>query len=237
VTQLLLLAEDDVRITSMIARGLRAEGYELECVGDGHAALQAAMSGRHALLILDRRLPGLEGVEVSRRLRSAGSRCRILMLTAMDRLQDKVEGLRGGADDYLTKPFAFEELLARIEALLRRDGDEPDRRELTVGDLRIDLDAKAAWRGERRLLLTSREFDLLVCLARQPGTVLSRAQLRGQVWNRHFETGTKIVEVYVRYLRRKIDEGTDCPLIHTVRGFGYTLSVTPPSSAGPTGPA
>jgi DNA-binding response OmpR family regulator len=228
VTQRLLLAEDDVRIASLITRGLRAEGYELECVGDGYAALQAAMSGRHALLILDRRLPGLDGVEVSRRLRNAGSHCRILMLTAMDRLQDKIEGLRGGADDYLTKPFAFEELLARIEALLRRDGDSQEPREITVGDLRIDLDSKAVWRGERRLTLTSREFDLLVCLARQPGTVLNRAQLRSQVWNRHFETGTKIVDVYIRYLRRKVDEGMAYPMIHTVRGFGYTLSATPP---------
>jgi len=224
----LLLAEDDARIASMIRRGLQGEGYDVECVSDGRSALQAAASGRYALVILDRRLPGLEGVEVSRRLRKEGSQCRILMLTAMDRLQDKVEGLRGGADDYLTKPFAFDELLARIEALLRREETESEPLEVEIGDLRIDLGAKAAWRAERRLSLTSREFDLLACLARQPGTVLSRAQLRSHVWGRHFETGTKIVDVYVRYLRQKVDAGMAYPLIHTVRGFGYTLSTTPP---------
>lgn len=224
----LLLAEDDPRIASMIRRGLQVEGYDVECVSDGNAALLAAASGRYALVILDRRLPGLEGVEVSRRLRNEGSQCRILMLTAMDRLQDKVEGLRGGADDYLTKPFAFDELLARIEALLRREEIQAEPQEIVIGDLRIDLGAKAAWRAECRLALTAREFELLVCLARQPGTVLSRAQLRSLVWGRHFETGTKIVDVYVRYLRQKVDVGMAYPLIHTVRGFGYTLSMTPP---------
>jgi DNA-binding response OmpR family regulator len=228
VTTRLLLAEDDRRIASLIERALTAAGYDIESVHDGKAALEAASTGRYALLILDRRLPGLDGLEVSRQLRRRNCRCRILMLTALDRLQDKVDGLRGGADDYLTKPFAFDELLARVGALLRRDEPDEASRQLVVDGLRIDLDRKSGWRDERPLELTATEYALLVVLAQQPGTVLTRAQLRAQVWDRHFDTGTKIVDVYIRYLRRKLDRGAAVPLIHTVRGFGYTLSETPP---------
>jgi DNA-binding response OmpR family regulator len=228
VTTRILLAEDDLRIASLIERAVTAAGYEIESVHDGRAALESACTGRYALMILDRRLPGLDGLEVSRQLRQRNCRCRVLMLTALDRLQDKVDGLRSGADDYLTKPFAFDELLARVGALLRRDEPEASSRELVLAGLRIDLDRKTAWRDERRLQLTATEYALLVVLAQQPGTVLTRAQLRAQVWGRHFDTGTKIVDVYIRYLRQKVDYGAAVPLIHTVRGFGYTLSATPP---------
>lgn len=228
MTTRVLLAEDDRRIASLIERAMTAAGYEIESVHDGRAALEAACSGRYALVILDRRMPGMDGLEVSRQMRLRSCRCRVLMLTALDRLQDKVDGLRGGADDYLTKPFAFDELLARVDALLRRDAPGGAPRELAIADLRIDIDRKAAWRGDRRLQLTATEYALLFVLAQQPGTVLSRAELRAQVWDRHFDTGTKIVDVYIRYLRRKIDGDGEPPLIHTVRGFGYTLSETPP---------
>jgi two-component system, OmpR family, response regulator len=147
----------------------------------------------------------------------------VLMLTARDRPQDKVDGLRGGADDYLTKPFSFDELLARVEALLRRQATLPERRELEIGDLRVDLDARAASRAGRRLDLTPREFKLLACLAEHAGTVLSRERLLGLVWGRNFDTGNKLVDVYVRYLRRKLDEGEQRPMLRTVRGFGYLL--------------
>jgi two-component system OmpR family response regulator len=227
-TARVLLAEDDLRIASLIERALTAAGYDIESVHDGQAALERACSGRYALVILDRRLPKLEGLEVSRQMRLRRCRCRVLMLTALDTLQDKVDGLRGGADDYLTKPFAFDELLARVAALLRRDEAEAAARELVVGGLTIDRDRKEVWRDGRRLALTATEYALLVVLAQQPGTVFTRAELRAQVWDRHFDTGTKIVDVYIRYLRQKVDRDSDNPLIHTVRGFGYTLSERSP---------
>jgi two-component system OmpR family response regulator len=228
VTARVLLVEDDLRIASLIERVLTAAGYEIESVHDGAAGLERACSGRYALAILDRRLPKLDGLEVSRQMRLRRCRCRVLMLTALDTLQDKVDGLRGGADDYLTKPFAFDELLARVAALLRRDETDEAARELVVGDLRIDLDRKEVSRGGHRLSLTATEYALLVVLAQRPGTVFTRAELRAQVWGHHFDPGTKIVDVYIRYLRRKVDQGAETPLIHTVRGFGYTLSVEPP---------
>jgi DNA-binding response OmpR family regulator len=228
VTSRILLAEDDLRIASLIERALTTAGYHIESVHDGEAALEAACTGRYALLILDRRMPRLDGLEVSRQLRLRNCQCRVLMLTALDRLQDKVDGLRGGADDYLTKPFAFDELLARVAALLRRDEPAATMRELVVGDLRIDLDRKVAQRDGRSLELTATEFALLVVLARHAGTVMTRAELRAQVWDRHFDTGTKIVDVYIRYLRQKVDCDSAVPMIHTVRGFGYTLSERPP---------
>ena len=167
MTTRVLLAEDDPRIASLIERAMTASGYDVESVQDGKTALEAACSGRYALLILDRRLPGMDGLEVSRQMRLRMCRCRVLMLTALDRLQDKVDGLRGGADDYLTKPFAFDELLARVAALLRRDEPADAPRELNVDGLRIDLDQKIAWRDGRRLQLTATEYALLVVLAQQ----------------------------------------------------------------------
>ena len=221
----ILLAEDDARIGSFLKRGLQAEGYTVEHVRDGREALAAALSGRFTLVILDRLLPGMEGLEICRQLRGQGDRTRVLMLTAKGELQDKVEGLKGGADDYVTKPFALDELLARIEALLRRSDAEPGKATvMQVGELRLDLAAKAAYRGERRLPLTAKEFLLLAHLMENAGTVVSRSRLLSGVWGRNFDPGTKLVDVYIRYLRRKVDEGEERPLIQTVRGFGYTIS-------------
>ena len=170
-------------------------------------------------------MPGMDGLEVCRRLREQGRHTRVLMLTARDQLQDKVDGLKGGADDYVTKPFAVDELLARIEALLRRPDTAPALGILKAGDLRLDLDGKEAWRGERRLALTPREFALLACLMQNADTVVSRERLLSEVWGRTFDSDSKLVDVYIRYLRRKIDGGADASLIRTVRGFGFMVSL------------
>ncbi len=221
-----LLIEDDPRIARFIRRGLEAEGYTVDVVGDGRDALALARAGEHALLVLDRMLPGLGGVEICRTLRSERYDRPILMLTAKDGLQDKVSGLHAGADDYLAKPFAFDELLARIGALLRRAGrsQEPTEPVLRVGDLVLDPAARKARRGEREIQLTPREFTLLAYLMENAGTVLSRARILSRVWEYSFDPGSKVVDVYIRYLRQKIDTDEPKALIRTVRGFGYTIS-------------
>ena len=219
----LLLAEDDPRIASFIKRGLEAEGYVVTLVNDGEQALTRARSGQYPLIILDRMMPKLDGLAVCRQLRDEGNQNAILMLTAKERLQDKIDGLKGGADDYVTKPFAFDELLARLEVLSRRSRTTESQGVLKVLDLTLDLTGKIAWRGDRKIVLTPKEFALLTFLMTNSGTVVSRARLLSNVWGLSFDPGTKIVDVYIRYLRRKIDENELRPLIQTVRGFGYTL--------------
>jgi two-component system, OmpR family, response regulator len=220
----LLLVEDDPRIVSFLRRGLEAEGYAVDVAMHGSQALELARTATFALIILDRMLPGLDGLQVCRTLREEGSQVPILMLTAKDTLEDKIDGLKGGADDYLTKPFAFDEVLARIEALLRRSGNASAPSVLTVGNLRLDFASKAAWRGERQITLTAKEFALLAFLMARAGTVVTREELLKTVWGLKFDPGTNVVDVYIRYLRRKIDGGEDTPMIQTVRGFGYTIS-------------
>ncbi len=229
MTARLLVAEDDVRIVSFLTRALQAEGYSVEHARDGRRALEVALSGKFDLVILDRMLPGMEGLEICRQLRGQGNLTRVLMLTAKHALQDKVDGLKGGADDYVTKPFALDELLARIETLLRRPegGDARESAVLQVGELRVDYASKAAFRNDRRLPLTAKEFALLTNLMENAGTVVSRQRLLSSVWGRNFDPGTKLVDVYIRYLRRKVDEGEARSLIETVRGFGYMISVRP----------
>jgi DNA-binding response OmpR family regulator len=224
-----LVVEDDPRILSVLQRGLRAEGYCVEVARDGLEGLDLARRENFALIVLDRMLPGLEGLEVCARLRREGSPSLIMMLTARDELEDKVDGLKGGADDYLTKPFALGQLLARLEALLRRGrvgvgASAASPQVLQVGDLRLDLGTKAVRRGERRIDLTAKEFALLAYLMANAGTVVSRAKLLSNVWGMNFDPGTKLVDVYIRYLRRKVDEDEAEPLIQTVRGFGYMVS-------------
>jgi two-component system, OmpR family, response regulator len=220
----LLVVEDDPRIASFLQRGLAAEGYGVDLVRDGVDAIDRAGAGTYTLIVLDYMLPGLDGLEVCSRLRKAGCRSLILMLTAKDGLQDKIAGLKGGADDYLTKPFAFDELLARIEALLRRGNRaEPTASVLETGDLKLDHASKTVWRGERKIELTAKEFALLAYLMENAGTVVSRAKLLSNVWGMNFDPGTKVVDVYIRYLRRKIDGDGAEPLIQTVRGFGYKI--------------
>lgn len=219
----LLLAEDDPRIASFVKRGLEAEGYVVTSVSDGEQALAAARSGDFPLIILDRMMPKLDGLSVCRQLREEKRDNLILMLTAKDSLHDKIDGLKGGADDYLTKPFAFDELIIRLEVLLRRLRTRNQQEVLQVRDLRLDLRGKTAWRNERQIPLTAREFALLSFLMTNAGTVVSRARLLSNVWGLNFDPGTKIVDVYIRYLRRKVDGDSAQPLIHTVRGFGYIL--------------
>lgn len=223
----LLLVEDDLRLQSVMRRGLEAEGHAVDVAPDGAAALERLRSGRYDLVVLDRMMPGPDGVEICRAMREEGIGVLVLMLTAKGAVVDRIEGLRGGADDYLTKPFAFGELVARIEALLRRPApartDEPPG-VVEVGDLRLDPDAGAAWRAGRKIMLTRKEFALLDYLARKDGAVVGRDELLARVWNLDFDPGTKVVEVHIRFLRRKIDEGEATPLIRTVRGFGYRLS-------------
>ena len=220
----LLVVEDDPRLRSVLTRGLEAEGYLVQSVGDGAQALALTLTEEFSLIVLDRVMPGADGVEVCRELRARGCGSLVLMLTAKDDVQDRIDGLKGGADDYLTKPFAFGEVLARIEALLRRAATKDAPASLEVADLRLDAVAKVAWRSDRRISLTRREYALLERLMMTPGTVLSRDELLADVWKLSFDPGTKVLEVHISFLRKKIDEGEPKPLIHTVRGFGYMIS-------------
>lgn len=221
----LLIVEDDAEIAQFLQSGLSAEGYEVEARADGHALMDRVREGGFDLVILDRMLPDAEGVDLCRRLRAQSTRILILMLTARDALGEKLEGLRAGADDYVTKPFAFEELLARLEALLRRsEPPEPAPTEIRVGELRLDLARKTAQRGERALGLTATEFALLRFLAENTGRVVSRMEILNAVWGYDFDPNTNIVEVYIAYLRKKVDRDAGVRLVRNVRGFGYVLA-------------
>jgi two-component system OmpR family response regulator len=219
-----LLVEDDARIVSFIKRGLEAEGYVVDVADRGEDAVAMVREAPYSLIILDRMLPGMDGLAVCRTLRRDEHNHLILMLTARDSLQDKVDGLRGGADDYLTKPFAFDELIARMEALLRRGASTPADPILRVGDLSLDPTSKKVARGGREIGLTAKEFKLLAYLMSHPGAVISRTRLLNNVWELSFDPETKVVDVYIRYLRRKIEGDGEAPLIKTVRGFGYVIS-------------
>jgi two-component system OmpR family response regulator len=222
----LLLVEDDQRIVTFLRRGLEAEGYAVAVANTGHQALMSARSQSFELIILDRMLPGIDGLGVCQILREEGNRTLILMLTAKDTLQDKIDGLKGGADDYLTKPFAFEEAIARIEALLRRPAPTSEIASLTCGDLNLDLLSKVATRGGREIPLTAKEYALLRDLMINGGSVVSRETLLKNVWGLDFDPSTNVVDVCISYLRRKIDKGHDQQLIRTVRGFGFTMPQT-----------
>jgi two-component system OmpR family response regulator len=228
----ILLVEDDPRISGFVKRGLEAEGYVVDFAENGDDALAMARDTPYRLIVLDRMLPGLDGLEVCRLLRRERRESCILMLTAKDSLQDKIDGLKGGADDYLTKPFAFDELLARMEALLRRASKPSADPVLKVGDLVLDPSAKRVWRGNREIALTAKEFTLLAYLMAHAGTVVSRTRVLNNVWALTFDPGTKLVDVYIRYLRRKIDHEGELPLIRTIRGFGYIITSDPAVPGG-----
>lgn len=220
----ILLLEDDTRVLSFIKRGLEEEGYSVDVAERGEDALVMAKDAAYSLVILDRLLPGIDGLEVCRLLRQERNEILVLMLTARKSLEEKVEGLKGGADDYLTKPFAFDELVARIEALLRRIPSAAADPVLRVGDLTLDPVTKKVVRGGREIGLTAREFKLLAYLMSHPGAVISRTRLLSNVWDLSFDPETKVVDVYIRYLRRKIEGKGETSLIKTVRGFGYVIS-------------
>ena len=222
-----LIVEDDERIVEFLRRGLAAEGYQVDIARNGRDAL-TAVHANYAAIVLDLMLPQMDGREVCRRLRAAEVFTPILMLTALDALEDKVEGLRLGADDYLTKPFAFAELLARLEALLRRRGGyQAQAALLKVGDLALDRNARQVTRSGRPIQLTPKEFALLEYLMTHAGTVVSRTRILEDVWGADADPMTNVVEVYIRHLRNKIDRDRPLSLIRNVRGFGYQLLSDP----------
>jgi two-component system response regulator MprA len=216
-----LVVDDDSRIASALRRALIYEGYQVEVAPDGQLALQRARERMPDLAILDVMLPGLDGIEVCRRLRAEGD-LPILMLTARDGTADRVKGLDSGADDYLVKPFAYEELLARVRALLRRHGPR-QRKVLRYADLAMDIGMHEVKRGEDRISLTAKEFDLLQHFLRNPNQVLRREQLLDAVWGYDFGATSNVVDVYVGYLRTKLEDGGRPRLLQTVRGVGYVL--------------
>jgi DNA-binding response OmpR family regulator len=218
----ILVVEDEVKLAAHLARALEHNGHNPRVVNDGKVALVEAGDGSYDLIVLDVELPRMDGFEVLKQLRALGVQSRVLMLTARGEMQDKVAGLTMGADDYLTKPFAMNELLARVNAVGRRFATRPDTT-LRVKDLTMKMDERRAWRGERRIDLSERECALLGVLMREPGRVFSRAELSERVWEREHEYDTKLIEVYILRLRKKIDEDSSDPLIKTVRHLGYAM--------------
>ena len=218
----ILVVEDEAKMASFIKRGLEEEGSVVDISPDGQDGLFRASSGGYDLIVLDITLPLMDGLEVCRRLRENRVPTPILLLTARDSVDMKVSGLDSGADDYLTKPFAFAELLARIRALRRRDRAEVNLR-LQVGDLVLDPLTRRVSRGNQPITLTSKEFALLECFMRHPDQVLSRTVLSENVWDEAFDSLTNVIDVYVNYLRNKVDRNFSTKLIHTVRGAGYVM--------------
>ncbi|WBP90682.1 response regulator transcription factor [Kitasatospora cathayae] len=224
MTHTVLIAEDDRAIRDSLTRALTLEGYRVRIAADGTQTLAVLAEQRPDVLVLDVMMPAPDGLEVCRRLRAAGDRTPVLMLTARVEVPDRIAGLDAGADDYLVKPFDVEELFARLRALLRRN-PPPESTEdvLTVADLRVEPPARRAWRGGRELELSRTEFDLLELLARNAGAVLDQTTLYERIWGYDFGPGSKNLAVFIGYLRRKLDRPGLAPLIHTVRGVGYTL--------------
>lgn len=222
----ILIVEDERQIAAFLERGLKEEGYAIDVVYNGNDALDWAAAVEYDGIVLDVMLPGRDGFSVCRELRARGSKTPVLMLTARDTVDDRVTGLDIGADDYLVKPFAFKELVARLRAVTRR---QTDTRlvELQVGDLTLNTLTHTAQRGERRIELTAKEYNLLEFLMRNPNRVLTRTQIAEHVWNLDFLSESNVVDVYIRYLRRKIDDEPDLKLIKTVRGSGYLISDDP----------
>jgi two-component system, OmpR family, response regulator MprA len=222
-----LVVDDEPAVRESISRSLRFEGYQVELAQDGFAALDAVRNRRPDVVILDVMMPGLDGLETCRRLRGAGDRVPVLMLTARRTVGDRVAGLDAGADDYLVKPFALEELLARVRALLRRTdsdaGPEPAAEDLGFADLVIDQATHEVRRGGRAIELTRTEFELLAVLVRSACRVVTRSVLFTEVWGYDFGTKSNSLDVYIGYLRRKLEAGGEPRLVHTVRGVGYVL--------------
>ena len=226
-----LLVEDDARIARFVAKGLREQAYAVDIAANGDDALYQADINTYDLVILDVMIPGRDGFAVCRELRKSGKRMPILMLTARDAVEDRIAGLDHGADDYLTKPFEFRELLARLRALLRRSGElRPPQ--IAVADLLVDTAAQSVSRADRNIPLTAKEYALVEFLARNAGRVVGRAEIAEHVWDETFDPFSNLIEVYINRLRRKIDGGSAHPLVHTRRGAGYLLGPAEESPAG-----
>jgi len=217
-----LLVEDDPGVQRFVVKGLREQAYAVDAVASGKEALYQADVNTYDVVVLDVMLPGMDGFQVCQQLRKAGHRVPILMLTARDAVEDRIMGLDHGADDYLTKPFEFRELLARLRALLRRSGDLRPAK-LEVADLIVDTASQSAKRGNQSITLTQKEYALLEFLARNAGRVVGRAEIAEHVWDETFDPFSNLIEVYINRLRRKIDSSSKTPLLHTRRGAGYML--------------
>ena len=224
----ILIVEDDASTSAYLAKGLGEAGYAVETASDGRDGLFLASEGIFDLIIVDRMLPGLDGLAMTGALRAANIATPVLVLSALAAVDDRVDGLKAGADDYLCKPFSFAELSARIEALVRRSdraASEPQKTRLSVGDLEIDLLARHVTRAGRTIALGAREFNLLEFLARHAGQVVTRTMMLEKIWNYHFDPGSNVVDVHIGRLRRKLEDGFPTPILHTVRGAGYRLAV------------
>ena len=222
-----LIVEDEPKMAALIRRGMRAEGVNADVVGRGEDAVVQSGSSPYDAIVLDVMLPGMDGFEACRAMRDQGTWTPVLMLTARDAIEDRVRGLDGGADDYLTKPFSFAELMARLRALARRGPIERPAI-LEVGDLQLDPATRQVWRGRSEIHLSAKEFALLETFMRRPGFVLSRTELLERVWDYDYENRSNVVDVYVRYLREKVDRPFGTSTLETVRGAGYRLCTPAP---------
>ena len=223
----LLVVEDDSQVSSFIQRGLAQEGFSVDVASDGQDAFHLALHEPYDLIVLDVLIPHMDGFQVVSEIRRQGCRAPVLILSARDGVGDRVQGLNSGADDYLVKPFSFAELVARIRALLRRSA-QPDPQVLRVADLEVHLLNRKVLRAGRRIALTPKEFALLEYLLRNQGNVVTRTMIAEHVWDQHFDYFSNVIDVYIRYLRTKVDADAAVKLIHTVRGVGYVLSPTSP---------
>ncbi len=219
----ILIVEDDVEAASYIRKGLEELGHVVDAAADGELGLSMALNQDYDVLVVDRMLPHLDGLSLVKRLRQKERQTPVLILSALGEVDQKVEGLKAGGDDYLTKPYAFTELIARIEAVTRRQDALIASTHLRIGDLEIDLLARTAKRENKEIVLQNREFKLLEYMMRHAGQVVTRTMLLEQVWDYHFDPQTNVIDVHISRLRTKIDKGFDKPLLHTVRGMGYRL--------------
>ncbi|EEX75878.1 response regulator transcription factor [Leptotrichia hofstadii] len=220
----LLVVEDEKKLNELITKKLKKEYYGVDSCFDGEEAVRYVEGTEYDAIILDIMLPKLDGFEVIKRIRAKKNKVPILLLTARDNIDDKVKGLDYGADDYLVKPFIFEELMARIRVLLRRNSGNADN-VVTIANLKVDLDAKTVFRDDLLIKLSGREYSILEYLIRNKGKILSRERIEDHIWNYDYEGGTNVIDVYIRYLRKKIDDSYTPKLIHTIRGLGYVLRV------------
>ena len=224
----ILIVEDDAQTASYLSKGLTEGGYSVETCRDGRDGLFLASEGIFDLIIADRMLPGLDGLAMVSAVRAAGITTPTLVLSALASVDDRVDGLKAGADDYLCKPYSFAELSARVAALVRRGertAAEPQKTKFAVGDLEVDLLSRIVTRAGRTIPLGAREFNLLEFLARHAGQVVTRTMMLEKIWNYHFDPGSNVVDVHIGRLRRKLEDGFTTPILHTVRGAGYRLSV------------